>query len=563
MIEALTPQVMMASLLLLLMVAPALTVLLSLLLLWRYRRAVHRAMQRAGGYRPPETAAPPTSPGTVPPPASQAREAGQGDATLLRDLMRRPWLNAARYAAAGLAFALVFAGTAQVALPSGFGLPGFLIALWLYLWPAFLALPLIVPLKRRHSLAGLLGYFVVYALLGAWGSTIHDIPAYHIGAIVVPSRSTITPETMARLWLIVNAAPTVLMLLCLNRWIRAIAPLVLALVTAAVVGLLATYLALFSPRGTDTVVALAVGLDVSIYWLLGATVLLSLLLFGGLGWGLIRGIAHRYRQGRMSDQSLLLDALWLLFASTYGMWLVSGGLRWLASAPLAFLAFKLAWRVAAGFTRVRALPPVNLIFLRVFSLGRSAETLLESVAKSWRYVGSIVLITGPDLARTTVQPHQFLDFLAGKLRRQFVSDPASLERAMGAHDTAPDPDGRFRINNFFCHADSWQAVLPRLVEEGDLVLMDLRSFSANNAGCVHEIHHLVAEVPYPRCLLLVDATTDAPFLDETLIHASAGLPKASPNHGVPVTAWHRLRLTTRRDATDTLIRRLCAATTMK
>ncbi|GGY06876.1 hypothetical protein GCM10007160_37880 [Litchfieldella qijiaojingensis] len=557
MIEELTSQVVMATMLLILVVAPALTLVLSLLLLWRYRKAVHRAMKRASGYAPVDTPERLTNRIGETRPFPLAQDAGHSDATLLSCAIRRPWLNATRYVAAGLAFALVFASTAQIVFPSGLGLPGFLIALWLYLWPVFLALPLIVPLKKRHWVAGFLAYVVMYALLSAWASTIHNIPAYHVGEIVVPSRSNVTPETMARLWLIVNAAPTVLMLLCLNRWIRAVVPLVLALVTAAVVGLLATYLAVFSPRGADTAIALAIMLDVPIYWLLRAIALLSLLVFVWLGWGLIRWIAHRYQHGRVSDQSLLLDALWLLFASTYSLWLVGGGLLWLASAPLAFVAYKLTWYVAAGFTQDRTLHPVGLTFLRVFSLGRRTETLLEKVAQPWRYVGGIQLITGPDLARSTVQPHQFLDFLAGKLHQQFVSDHASLERAIAARDTAPDPDGRFRINNFFCHADSWQAVLPRLVEEGDLVLMDLRNFSADNAGCVHEIRHLVAEVPYSRCVLLVDETTNASFLDETLHHALAGLSKESPNHGVPVTAWRRFHLAPNPDATDALIRQLC------
>ena len=105
----------------------------------------------------------------------------------------------------------------------------------------------------------------------------------------------------------------------------------------------------------------------------------------------------------------------------------------------------------------------GLTFLRVFSLGRRSEALLDSVARYWRHIGSVQMIAGPDLARSTVQPHQFLDFLSGKLTRHFVRDRASLERRMAERDHAPDPDGRFRINNFFCHADSWQAVLPRIL----------------------------------------------------------------------------------------------------
>jgi hypothetical protein len=72
------------------------------------------------------------------------------------DLYRRaivaPWWNALRYAVSGLAFALVFAGAAHFVYPHGLGLPGFLLAVWIYVWPFFLALPLIVPVSHQQFL---------------------------------------------------------------------------------------------------------------------------------------------------------------------------------------------------------------------------------------------------------------------------------------------------------------------------------------------------------------------------------------------------------------------------
>jgi hypothetical protein len=212
------------------------------------------------------------------------------------------------------------------------------------------------------------------------------------------------------------------------------------------------------------------------------------------------------------------------------MWLVLGGVSWVAAGPLAFVAFKLTWVLAARFTPAPR-QPVGLTFLRVFSLGRRSEALLERVARHWRHVGSIQLITGPDLAASTVQPHQFLDFLAGKLGRHFIGDQASLAASLAERDRGADLDGRFRINNFFCHADSWKAVLPRLVMDGDSVLMDLRSFDAEHAGCTHEIRHLVAEVPFRRCLLVVDASTNEALLDGLLESVTSSLRPISPNFG--------------------------------
>ncbi|MGH8729964.1 MAG: hypothetical protein ACREV9_17790, partial [Burkholderiales bacterium] len=261
-----------------------------------------------------------------------------------------------------------------------------------------------------------------------------------------------------------------------------------------------------------------------------ATLVLSLAGFGAIGWALARWIARAYRQKTLSDQSLMLDALWLFFASYYTMWLVWGGLGWAATAPAAFLAYKLVSAVGRKVPGREPNPTRGLTFLRVFSLGRRSEALLDTVAKYWRHIGSVQMITGPDVAGSTVQPPQFLDFLSGKLPSHFVRDPASLERSMAEWDRAADPDGRFRVNNFFCQADSWQRALRWLVQEGNAVLMDLRSFSATNAGCIFELQQLVKDVPLSRCLLIVDDTTDMAFLKHTLKDAWERLLPGSPNH---------------------------------
>ena len=81
------------------------------------------------------------------------------------------------------------------------------------------------------------------------------------------------------------------------------------------------------------------------------------------------------------------------------------------------------------------------------------------------------LIAGPDLAQSTAQPHQLLDFVAGRLSRHFIGDARSVEAAMSEVDRAAGRDGWHRVHSFFCRADTWQAVLARMVAQGDVVLM--------------------------------------------------------------------------------------------
>jgi len=82
-----------------------------------------------------------------------------------------------------------------------------------------------------------------------------------------------------------------------------------------------------------------------------------------------------YRDKRANDQSLNLDALWLLFAIWYAMVPVLARLPWLLTAALAFVAYRMTLRAAQR----RQLRPVgaapSLVFLRVFSLGRRSDRL--------------------------------------------------------------------------------------------------------------------------------------------------------------------------------------------
>ena len=130
---------------------------------------------------------------------------------------------------------------------------------------------------------------------------------------------------------------------------------------------------------------------------------------------------------------------------------------------------------------------------------------------------------------------------------------------MAQRDRAPDRDGWYRVNSFFCRADTWQAVLARLVGDGDVILMDLRSFTARNAGCVHEIRHLVEFVPLGRCVFVVDASTDVADLRAVLRDAAASLAAGAANRGVDVGAIALHNVDSPVAALPRLLRTLCAA----
>jgi hypothetical protein len=227
--------------------------------------------------------------------------------------------------------------------------------------------------------------------------------------------------------------------------------------------------------------------------------------------------------------------MWLLFAVANSVLLASGGWIWILAGPAAFFLYKLVlWGAFARFVRPAAgAYSSTLLLLRVFSLGPRSLRLFDALAKCWLRVGPITLIAGPDLATGLVEPHEFLDFLGGRVSRQFVQGRKDLERRMAELDTVPDPDGRYRVSEFFCRSDTWQMTMRQLAAGSDAVLMDLRSFSASNQGCRYELEQLLDGVPLARVVMIVDDTTDRPFLEDTLQSLWQNVPVDSPNHSLP------------------------------
>ncbi len=85
-------------------------------------------------------------------------------------------------------------------------------------------------------------------------------------------------------------------------------------------------------------------------------------------------------------------------------------------------------------------------------------------------------------------------------------------------------------------------VLSRLVSTSDVVLMDLRGFSAQNAGCIFEITELINTVTLKRILFIIDGTTDEIFLRQVLQRAWQGMRATSPNHLGTSALLHLFRL---------------------
>ena len=544
-----------------LVAAAILALIVSWLTLRRYRSAVSRSMRRRGFERDARahglSAAQRTACAAgIRSPLSfhigqPATAAGTGDDFLFRRAKRRNRLTAAIYAVAGICFAATM--TAAFLRSSGMEfLPlRFLFVTWANCWPVILTIGIVSIVTRRARMTLLLCYFSIGAAV--------SIP-------LLAKSPDLTTGQLAYLWLDANGIPSLLLLLFLNRRIRAVGPLVMVLMLIGVAGAgLFVSVAGANPKLLRAMSDFTFSLGVGPAATLWAMHLLGFALFSVAGWLILGSLRQLYQRKQMSERAITVDAIWLLFAIANSMGLVFHGPTWIFSGFVAFGIFELV--AIGGFRALQKFSPrqtagPRLLLLRVFALGRRSEVLYDSLGKYWRNVGSIQMIAGPDLATTTIEPHEFLEFLSGKLSRRFVDSGTTLDLRMTQMDLAADGDGQFRVTEFFCHDDTWKLTLARLADESDAVLMDLRGFSQNNAGCVFEINELFNLVSLARVVFVIDASTDQTFLRQTMQQAWRQLKERSPNRRPGGGTVSLGQIADGRALLD-LLRALCAAARVK
>jgi hypothetical protein len=503
--------------------ASLLAIPVSLVLLRMYKRAVRRGMSAGNS-----SAATKEDRAKSKPPSDLSIAALSADSGNLQFDKTTPayraacyscWRTAALYAVAGACYAAIMTAAiflsdrTQTVVPVKIAL-----LFWTYLWPVVPVTLLVAAYDRMRRTQVFGVYFLV--LLA-------------IIAIAVARNPGIGFAKLLEYWVIQNGPATVLIMAFLYRPIRAVGPLVLAFLLAISVGSQAILaIAQRSDPFLRRVANTGFSIGLSALGVFISMIVIGVLLFAVLvGWPALQLIGRGYDRKKLSDQSLIIDAVWLVFAVVQSIDLAFNGPAWILTGLVAFIAYKfvasLGFRVAAG--RHGAQTAKMLLLLRVFALGKRSETFFGKLRKHWQYAGGIVMIAGPDLVTTTVEPHEFLDFVRGRIARQFVSDASDVERRLSALAKVPDPDGRYRISEFFCHNDTWQMTMERLAASSDVVLMDLRSFSPGNHGCVYELGRLVDGIDLNRVVFLVDTTTDRGFLETTVQGLWQKLSADSPN----------------------------------
>ena len=368
----------------------------------------------------------------------------------------------------------------------------------LHLWPMIPALGLMWRWSRKR----------LFAVLALWC----------IGCFLILLWRSLEPRPMelaSALAAEIGPGMAIVALMLLGNATRAIAPWLLlpftGLAWASIVG--TDILAVMVEKGSPLIMSLA-------GWLGANTVLvLFVLLPWALAWWPLRrlgqALGRAYSRKWLSDLMVVFTTIWAISilekaVTTFG----SAGLYAVAMF-LPLLWIPLVMLVYRRMQTPKGRPP-TLLVLRVFQHDEQVRELFDHVIERWRLSGNTVMIAGTDLAERTLDAEDIFTFLDGKLAERFIRTPADVAPRIAAFDMAPDADGRYRVNECYCHDTTWQNALHALVEGSDVVLMDLRGFKAHNAGCRYEMDVLSKAARPVHVVMLFDAQTDRAAASDTI-----------------------------------------------
>jgi len=461
-------------------------------LAWRYRAAMRRLMS-----------APARAPIAAPPGGSDDRAPAYAPPA--------PRTLAGNWRAAWRLSALLIVLSCLMAVTSG--------SLWLVL--AFPDEPF--SWKRAAVIALMHLWPVVPALALMWrwslGRVLLALALWGVVCYGVMLWRSIEPQPMqALLALGVEIGPALLLvaLLCSADATRAAAPWLLPPLALLVWS---------SFLGLDLLDVLVAQRSPILLWLVGwlpATP--ALVAFALLPWliawwplrALGRALARAYARKWLSDLMVLFTAVWTMALLIQALSIASeAGARGIAMLlPLAWIPVVMMLNAALRRAAARRAP--TLLVLRVFQRDAQVQALFDHVVERWRVTGNTVLIAGTDLADRTLDADDIFTFIDGGLGGRFIAAPEAVAPRLAAFDMTPDVDGRYRVNECYCHDTTWQDALRALVQRSDVVLMDLRGFQAHNAGCRYELATLSEAARVQRVVVLRDGQTDRAAADASI-----------------------------------------------
>lgn len=229
-----------------------------------------------------------------------------------------------------------------------------------------------------------------------------------------------------------------------------------------------------------------------------------------------RALGRAYARQRLSELLVVFTAVWgvLVLGLVVNTMDTIGWSAALLAAPLLWIPIVIV--PYARRRRAAGPRPPSLLVLRVFQRDRAAQELFDQVIERWRLSGNTLLIAGTDLADRTLDADDIFTFLDGQLASRFIAAPRDIPARIATFALGPDADGRYRVNECYCHDSTWQATLHALIESSDVALTDLRGFQLQNEGCRFELAALAHARRSLRVVGLSDEHTDQEAIREAI-----------------------------------------------
>jgi len=236
-------------------------------------------------------------------------------------------------------------------------------------------------------------------------------------------------------------------------------------------------------------------------------------------WRALIALSSRYAAKRFSDIQLALATFWVVLT----MFLLAS----LVMEPAVFetrpirtewimLAVVITWllwrwlQASALHAVIRTADPSigPLLLLRVFKPSGRSQAFTDRFFADWRFAAPVWMIAGPDLAGAYMEPDEFFKYLRGRLREHFIADPGEVAPRVATLDRLRDPDGRFRVTEVYCTADTWQPTVLEMMARAGVILLDLREYAGTRLGTRYELTEVLRRAPLQKVLVLVGSGDD-------------------------------------------------------
>jgi hypothetical protein len=221
------------------------------------------------------------------------------------------------------------------------------------------------------------------------------------------------------------------------------------------------------------------------------------------------------------------------------------GAQWLqpyfATGALLLLVLQWTWMDRAALRLIRQLPvpePHRLLMLRVFG-SPEFDDLVELIGP-WRRVGMIGQLEGFDTVGANPEVQKAVE--SGDVDRAIAMDMEQVRAQMAMATAETDQDLLFRRHSFQCSMNTWQEAIQAMMDQADVIVMDLSSFSEKNQGSAWELRQLLNRVPLSRVTVLINQSTEIDCVRRILDAKAMEMSTTSPNASNPEAKWQLISI---------------------